>query len=197
MNTNRSLGFWYPFIILKMIQTLLTSCGASYKETNVKEYSLALESTDESLQTEFERIIEEFDNEAGFPALKFTRNAEDANSTIVLTAGLNARDGKVGWGQWIRSTETESPAAALSGDAPERKNIYSMRLEFDADYVTDRIYSRDQSKQYDIKKLVYHEVGHGLTMDHDPNVRNVMYYDISGSKDFDGFFKKVRDFFTE
>jgi hypothetical protein len=142
-------------------------------------------------------MVDQFNRETGTESLKLVDHPNDANSEIILTKGLNARDGKVGWGQWIRTTESESAANSLFGDTPSRTHIFTMRLEFDYDYIKDRINVADSEKHYDFRKLFYHEVGHGLQLDHDPNPQSVMYYDISGTKDFNGYIRQVRSYLQD
>jgi hypothetical protein len=175
---------------------LMTACGSSYNEHDIKDYRLAVESNDASVKDAFEKMISEFNSQVGLSALKFVNDPADANSQIILTRGLNARDGKVGWGQWIRTTESDSPVGSIIGETPDRTNVYSMRLEFDQDYVIERMDSSRADRYYEFRKLFYHEVGHGLQMDHDPNPQALMYYDISGTKDFNGYIKRVQQYLT-
>jgi hypothetical protein len=175
---------------------MITACGSSYNEHDVKDYRLAVDSNDDSIKDAFEKMISEFNSEVGLNALRFVNDPADANSQIILTRGLNARDGKVGWGQWIRTTESDSPVGSLLGETPDRTNVYSMRLEFDLEYVTARMDSSRADRYYEFRKLFYHEVGHGLQMDHDPNPQALMYYDISGTKDFNGYVKRVQQYLT-
>ena len=71
-----------------------------------------------------------------------------------------------------------------------------MRLELDKEYVTSRL-GGNEAKRYELMKLFFHEIGHGLQMDHDPDPKAVMYYDISGNKDFDKYFEGVRAYFAQ
>jgi hypothetical protein len=81
-------------------------------------------------------------------------------------------------------SETEERRSYLPEPKALRTTSYSMRLELDRDFVQTRINSVRENDQTDIRKLFYHEAGHGLQMAHHPDPHNVMYYDITGDKDF-------------
>ena len=71
-----------------------------------------------------------------------------------------------------------------------------MRLELDEEFVKLKINSIKDADKNDIRKLFYHEVGHGMQMLHHPDQSNVMYYDITGEKNFTLYFADVRTFFA-
>jgi len=182
-----------PLFILIILVT--TACGGAYEQIEIKDYALSLDSSNPDMHHAMYRLIARFNREAGVEALRYEANPNQANSTITITSGLTERDGKVGWGQWIRETRTENHLDAFRGGQPKRISVYSMRLEFDKDFVARRMHSDSQMDQYDLYKLFAHEAGHGLQMGHDPEPESVMYFDISGKKDFDPFYERVRTFF--
>ena len=59
------------------------------------------------------------------------------NSFITLTQGLEKRDGKIGWGQWITST-SEGESLTHKGQEIDRTINYRMDIELDWDYVMSR-----------------------------------------------------------
>jgi hypothetical protein len=185
-------------VYLILSSMLIFACGDVYENVERKHYVLGLHSSDDKLRRQFEFLIDEFNQEAGFDALSFGTSPNQINSSIILTKGLKERDGKVGWGQWIVATETtaNSSSKILSTEF-KRVHNYTMRLELDEDYVMQRIYSDDEAKKYDLKKLLYHEIGHGFQLDHAPQPGNLMYYDIYGKKDFEMYFSQVRKFFKK
>jgi len=180
-------------IRLAFVAFLLTSCGMPTNEKSVKNFVLSCMNCDSSLHDGFSRIVHQYNSEAGFEALQYTTNSEDANSPVYLTQGLNMREGKVGWGQWL--SETEERRSYLPQPKALRTVSYSMRVELDKDFMQTRINSIRESDKTDVRKLFYHETGHGLQMAHHPDPNNVMYFDISGDKDFNLYFTDVRAFF--
>jgi hypothetical protein len=174
----------------------LSGCGASYNETEIKDFRLAVLSSDAAIQDAFRSLVATFNQSAGVQALRFEADAKNANSAIILTPGLTARDGKVGWGQWLTETEEEPAYQGVTGRKLDREITYTMRLELDSEYVGERVANPTKDKQYDLLKLFCHEVGHGLLMGHHTNPKDVMYYDISGQKDFDAFWPRVKEFFA-
>ena len=191
----RGLPLWpCQWVLLPILVVSLFSCGSPSDVEKRKDYRLALVSDQPDLKTEFRRLIQDFNELAGVNALTYVDNPAAANSAIVVTKGLHDRDGKVGWGQWLSESEQE---AELFGGG-KRTVTYSMRLEFDEDYLRRRIASDETEKmRYDKQKLFFHEVGHGMLLDHDDNPRSLMYYDISGEKDFTVFFDYVRSFMED
>lgn len=185
-------------LILVLAMPLFNACGSfKYDVKEVKKYKIHMESSDAEVQKQFEELIVKYNDKIGFEALTYEASATDANSTATLTAGLQNRDGKVGWGQWTKESKQESPFERPVGARPERVESYSMQLEFDMDYYNQRMNTSDEEKQTQLYKLFAHEVGHGFQMNHDTDVRSVMYPDISGDKDFEPYYERVRSFFSK
>lgn len=172
----------------------LTACGASYETTKVKDYRMTLVSGDADLKDEFRKLIDDYNRFAGIQALTWVNDADDANSAIVVTKGLKLQDGHhIGWGQWMSDSEAENPLTT-PGRKPKRQVVYSMRVEFDEDWIRARMGHDDVKKTYENQKLFFHEVGHGLELSHASSPRDVMYAEVSGDKDFVGYFDYVRDY---
>jgi hypothetical protein len=184
-------------LLLAAVAVPFLGCGQKIDEHLRKEYVLGVSATDAETKDEFRNLVKEFNELAGLDALRFTEDVSVADSLILLTKDLQATDGKVGWGQWVTQTTDKN---RLSGTKIKvsRDIDYAMRLEFDEDYILSR---RDapggSSEHYELQKLFFHEVGHGLQMPHHPDRSNVMYYEISGQKDFDLFFHDVDAFFSQ
>lgn len=183
--------FRLPFFLMAF---LMTACGLPTNEKSVKNFVLSCMNCDSSMHDGFSRLVYQYNTEAGFEALRYTTSGEDANSPVYLTEGLNLREGKVGWGQWL--SETEERRSYLPQPKALRTTSYSMRLELDKDFMTTRMNSIREGDKTDIRKLFYHESGHGMQMGHHPDSSNVMYFDISGEKDFTSYFVEVRRFFS-
>jgi hypothetical protein len=175
----------------------LTACGGSYDTHKVKNYRLSLVAGDADLKDEFRKLIADYNDFAGMEALTWVDDADDANSAIVVTKGLKLQDGHhIGWGQWMSDAESENPLAT-PGRRPKREVVYSMRVEFDEDWIRARMGHDDPKKTYDNQKLFFHEVGHGLELSHAANPNDVMYEEVSGNKDFVAYFDYVRDYLSD
>lgn len=184
----------FSWCLLLIASFGIQACGSEYKDVDVKHYVLAVAGNNQQHKSIFSDLVKRFNEQTGFEALYYTFDEREANSLIQVTAGLDDYDGKIGWGQWSRQTRVESPAKRLRGQMPRREKHYSMQLEFDQEYVVTRYLRHRSRDDLDLLKLFSHEVGHGLEMDHDENPRSVMYFDISGGKDFPEFFKRVREY---
>ncbi len=190
----KSIPFLFSVIFLL---TVSVGCGRNYDEYEVKEYRLTVESPDNTMHQIFSRLIDDYNDDAGFSALNYVSSGAEANSVIVLTQGLHARDGKIGWGQWVKQIEEDNPGLLETQSKGQRTIYYSMRVELDQEYVTSRMHAKDPEKTYELFKLFAHEVGHGFMMNHDPEPQSVMYYEVSGNKDFTTYFQRVRTFFGQ
>jgi hypothetical protein len=184
-------------LLLAAVGIAFSACGGKVDERLNKEYVLGVSATDPETTDEFRKLIKEFNDLAGIEALRFTEDYTVADSLILLTKDLQATDGKVGWGQWVTQSKD---ANVLSGAKfkVERTIDYAMRLEFDENYILSRRNAASGSPEhYELQKLFFHEVGHGLQMPHHPTKTDVMYYEISGPKDFDLYFNEVGIFFGQ
>lgn len=165
------------------------------QDKTVKNFVLTCIGAGSGTHDSFRNLIHQYNTEAGIEALHYSSVESEANSPIYLSQGLNLREGKVGWGQWL--SETEERRNYLPAPKSLRTTSYSMRLELDQDFIQTKINSIKDNDKTDIRKLFYHEVGHGFQMVHDPDPGNVMYYDITGTKDFTRYFSDVRSFFAQ
>jgi hypothetical protein len=188
-------------LALLFLVALLPACG-SYETVKIKHYKLAVLSDDPAMKAEFAGLIDDFNDYAGMHVLSYVDSADDANSSIILTKGLESRavssgeGSKVGYGQWMSETRTDSPLQV--GSRPKRTITFAMRVEFDLDYMKERMQGVTSAKTYDKQKLFFHEVGHGLELNHnEQDPTDLMYPEISGTKDFDRFFRYVRSYMAD
>ncbi len=174
----------------------LASCGAKVEKDEIKSYVLALKDGDAAYKALVKRMIDDYNQNLGLLVLEYSDSIDTANCPVIITKGLEKRDGKVGWGQWFSQTERKGTIVAVPGTVATETVRYSLQVEFDEDFlVTNEKSSKNGLLSEDIRKLFAHEIGHGFQMQHAPEVKDVMYYDISGEKDFATYWPRVREFF--
>ncbi len=181
------------FIILS---SLLASCGSDIPVKLHKNYSFYVESQDPQHRVLFKELAEEYNSDVGFEALNVVDDRAAANSTIVMTNNLQQVDGKIGWGQWMTETVEKTSPLTLHMSPASKEVFFSMRVEFDVDYIDHRLRTNRIKDRTELRKLWCHEVGHGLQLEHAAEQSDVMYYSIQGEKDFDTYFAQVRSFFS-
>ena len=174
----------------------LSSCGAKVEKDEIKSYVLALKDGDAAYKSLVKRMIDDYNQNLGLLVLEYSDSIDTANCPVIITKGLEKRDGKVGWGQWFSQTERKGTIVAVPGTVATETVRYSLQVEFDEDFlVTNEKSSKNGLLSEDIRKLFAHEIGHGFQMQHAPELKDVMYYDISGEKDFATYWPRVREFF--
>lgn len=175
---------------------LFVSCGAQVDKSEVKTYVLALQNSDSSHVPLVKKMIEDYNAEAGFRALEFSDSIDSANCPVIITKGLEKRDGKVGWGQWFSTTERDGLMVPIPGTRSTETVRYSLQVEFDEDFLkSNNKNGTNGALNVEIRKLFAHEIGHGFQFQHAPEEKDIMYYDISGEKDFSTYWPRVRGFF--
>jgi hypothetical protein len=189
------LSFARLGVILLGGAALFASCGARVDNKEVKEFRVAAGEASESFRDLIKQLISDYNAEAGFKAMEYVDSRDQANSLVHVVEGLQKRDGKVGWGQW--SAETERRGLDMPGGDVESKTTYTLNAELDATFVREHSDPDLTAPNSELKKLFYHEIGHGFQLDHDPDVNQVMYYDITGEKQYDKYWAAVRAFFGQ
>ena len=191
------LGALLPAFLTGLSGFLFAACGGSYQTSKIKVYKLSLVEGDQQFAPVFKQLVADYNQQAGVHVLDYVDNPNDANSPLILTKGLKgSTDGKVGLGQWLSETKADNPFGAMPGQTLSRTVTYSMRIEFDWDFFNDRK-ADSSTNTYDKQKLFFHEVGHGLEMNHVTDVNDVMYPDIAGQKDFNTYLQRVRDYMSD
>jgi hypothetical protein len=175
---------------------LFVACGAQVDKSEVKTYVLALQNSDSSHTPLVKKMIEDYNAEAGFRALEFSDSIDNSNCPVIITKGLEKRDGKVGWGQWFSTTERDGLMVPIPGTRSTETVRYSLQVEFDEDFLKSNNKSETNGAlNVEIRKLFAHEIGHGFQFQHVPEENDIMYYDISGDKDFSTYWPRIRGFF--
>ena len=181
-------------IIFAILSLSIYSCGTTTEHASVKEYRISMVQGDPSFVPILKALVVDYNAQAGIQALTYVDSPDQANSRIIVTQGLEKRDGKVGWGQWLATTETST--GQFPNTSQSESTSYTMKVEFDADFLRKNGVITNGVIPYEAQKLFAHEVGHGFQMEHHLDVKNVMYYDITGTKDFAQYWPRVQAFFS-
>lgn len=180
---------------ITLFSALLTNgCGSKVNSSAVKEYRVAVIDGDATSKQLVKGLIQDYNSQLGQKAIEYVDSADQANSRIIIVEGLEKRDGKVGWGQWF--AETDRSGSGVPGAQVDKTTTYTLQAEFDADFLRQNGKIENGSIGIEVKKLFAHEIGHGFQLEHHPDQNNVMYYDISGTKDFSSYWPRIRSYFA-
>ena len=186
------------YLLLTLFVAMLVGCGDGFFVAKVKQYYFEVKPATRENHSTFSKLFIKFNNRCNAPYLNLVRGGElsvNEISTITVTSGLLRRDGKLGWGRWLKTAKLNSRRGFLNQPHKVRKDIYTMELEFDREYLRKHARSDDDEQRQQWRTLFLHELGHGFQMGHDPDRHAVMYSEInSGYKDFDAFYEKAYGF---
>ncbi len=186
----------FRIVLVWALAMALSACGARVEKDEIKSYVLALQDGNSVFKPLVKRMIDDYNQNLGLRVLEFADTIDSANCPVIITKGLEKRDGKVGWGQWFSQTERKGTIVSVPGTVAKETVRYSLQVEFDEDFLTsNEKASTNGVLSTDIRKLFAHEIGHGFQMQHAPEINDVMYFDISGEKDFSTYWPRVRAFF--
>lgn len=163
---------------------ILIGCGALDNSTTTKrDYRLYLNSGDQSLNQQFQWLVDDFNESLGYRSLSFSANP--GNSPVALITGLETRTGKLGFGG--EGVKMERSGLNIS-------RLLFMQIELDSEYVQARTPSWPGTEAYqELRLLFFHEIGHGYGLPHAQDSRDVMYAKINSSeKDYPEFFTSIR-----
>jgi hypothetical protein len=163
----------------------LSGCAAIQEALTVPDYQVGVEVEDELVRNRISELIQSFNVEVGEQLLTFVSDPKRATSPIRLVAGLEEMTGKLGFGAQLFK--------------PERRGVTfrrtaTFRIDLDKEYVLQRAPGPEGTIGHDdLRLLIFHEIGHGLGLDHTRDPEDVMYPDLGGAKDFPAFFNSVRN----
>ncbi len=180
---------------------IFVACGRT-SQTEIKVFKFNIDSNAEE-KTKVQALIKEYNLKMGFTALTEVLPGETPNSSIVILPGLTVKNpGKVGFGKWTADIQSKG---LCNWCAPtDQETDYSMHIELDKEFFDRRMNSKDPADQTELTTLFFHEIGHGLTMDHLPSRNSVMFAEITClnraisdcGKDFSGYLTMARRFFS-
>ncbi len=173
---------------------LTTGCGigvsSSKSEVEIRDYVFSLAKEKDLFEQDITDLINEFNLNARLEILKYSSDRNSASALVYVKNGLFDNTGAVGRGQMIGANTTVKEDFGTKEDSV---TSYGMYIELDRDFMLSRPGKNDAIWWYDKRKLFFHEVGHGLGFEHEPNdVNNLMYPSTDGDKDLNGYFSRVR-----
>lgn len=181
-------------LLFIMMVVSLISCGESMFVEEVKQYRFDIKPYTQSNYRIFRDLFRDFNNKVGEDVLVLVRrDSSPEMSHITLTKGLEKSKDKIGFGGW--RSDASFNKDCLRKPFKVIKKVYTMNLEFDDDYVKNRVTTDDQGAKRELQTLFLHEVGHGLKLKHDPSRNAVMYKKVDRRpRDQRRFYRKVFDF---
>ena len=183
----------------------LTACG--FNEEHIRDYKFYVHSDNQLYINTIDTLVNDFNDCVGSKLFKTTRDTSEYNSSIYFNDNLaDLGDNVVGYGTYIRKTSEDNPLNMLTGEKHTVYYIYTGEIRLDTEFIAkntvnttaDGLNIDKNSDEYtELKKLLFHEAGHVIGLDHTPAQSDVMYYEISGTKNFQDFCQSVRDYLNE
>ena len=189
------------YLWLTIAVALLVACGDGFFVSTVKQYYFVVRPATGENHRIFRELFGDFNRRFNASYLNLVRGgglSASEISTIEMTDGLLHKDDKLGWGRWLRTSKLNSRRGFLNQPHKLRKDIYTMELEFDNDYLKKRYRSDSDKEKRQLRTLFLHELGHGFQMGHHPDRRSVMYREINdGYKNYDSFYERANQFLRQ
>lgn len=179
-------------VSILLVSFSLTSCG--YNEEHIKNYVFYVHSDNQLYVNTIDTLVSDFNYCVGSEVFKTTRDTTKYNSSIYLNTNLREiGESVIGYGTFIRKTSQSNPLDVLKGSYTLSYK-YTGEIRLDLGFFSNNLETDDEinvNKNSDgygeLKKLFFHEAGHVVGLDHTDSEEDVMYYTISGDKDYDAF----------
>ena len=198
----------FTSLLVSCLILSLTACG--FHEEHIRDYVFYAHVDDPDNQlyiNTIDTLVDDFNSCLGFTLFKTTRDTSLYNSSIYFDANLSEMSTNgdvVGYGTYIRKTTEDSPLNLLKGSSPSVYYTYTGEIRLDSDFFAKNTVSIDgldvdkNTDEYqELKKLFFHESGHVIGLDHTDSKEDVMYYEISGEKNFQDFCNTINKYLNE
>lgn len=181
---------------------LNVGCG-SRGDTLKKEYRFYLETNDDAVERVINHLFKELNESAKTNKFGVVDGVETANSRISLQEDLLINERKLGFGQYIIWKRPNHIANFIRTKGTTKE--FGISISFDKETIIEAadifMAGNDESDLF-LKRLFFHEIGHGLEMNHDDDPDSVMYYAVPRGEDlydteFENYFQKVRTYLEE
>lgn len=179
--------------LLFTLITLITACGQ--KEVHTKNYRFFVAAENNDMRRAVNEMFTQYNETVGAEVFHVVHEAGDANSTVEFSKNMQEKEGKIGFGTWYTHSSDHSDWAGMNARVEVE---YSMRLQFDEDFMRARMGKSPSDRDTKEMFLLFcHEAGHGLKMEHVEDVNNVMHPTVywQESVKMNEYFARVRAFF--
>ncbi len=182
---------------LVLLSFAFIACGD--EQIHSCEFTMSIDSPDAESKSYFVEYLEKLNTNLGFQAFTYVGSRQEANSPIVIEKGLKERTLRergqefIGLGGFYPDySQTSNVFKIIANGKTTTEVTNSMRLHFDHDFVMQNLVNNTEK----LETAAAHEFGHGLGFDHIDNEIDVMYFEVSGKKDYDAHYANMRQFFV-
>ncbi len=157
----------------------LAGCGS--KESVTARFALEPIGMPESELAAISAILAEFNQRLGSNIASLC--TENCNGVIEFVSPRE--DGVVGLCEPSTYVRSKSHFSMKKGWIRQRKSELRADIKISSDL-------RNRGNQEFLRTIIFHELGHGLLLDHSSNEHDVMFAVVNGEKNFDMYFEQVR-----
>jgi hypothetical protein len=173
------IGFKLQLIYQMTVLLALAACG-SMESVSVRFALQPIGVPDRQL-LDINEILEEFNQRSGSNIAYLC--SQDCTGTIEFIGRRS--DAVVGLCEPSTYVRSKSRFSMKTGLTQERKSELRADIKLSSDLMAEG--NRDF-----LRTIIFHELGHGLLLEHSPSEQDVMFAVVNGEKNFDSYFEQVR-----
>ncbi|MEI8025311.1 MAG: matrixin family metalloprotease [Pseudomonadota bacterium] len=163
------------------LTVLLALAGCGSKESVIARFALEPVGIPESQLVDISAILAEFNERLGSNLASLC--SEDCTGVMELVSPRE--DGIVGLCEPSTYIRSKSRFSMSKGWTRQRKSELRADIKISSDLM-------NEGNKAFLRTIIFHELGHGLLLDHSSNEHDVMFAVVNGEKDFDRYFEQVR-----
>ncbi len=161
-------------ILLLIAVYSIQSCG-SFDGVYERDYSFAIITDEPEIEYEVRRVFDRYNQLAGKKVLSYRNDDNKVGSYLVIREGIQAQDNKIGYGNYVLTSEGTTFGTQ----------------EYDKDWVLKQISESNGQVSNNLLKLTTHEFGHNIGLSHCSNSSDSMAESVSGTKNYLNHFKAL------
>ena len=162
-------------ILLLIVLYSIQSCGA-FDGTYERDYSFAIITDEPEIELEIRRVFDRYNQLAGKQVLSYRNDDNRVGSYLVVREGITAQDGKIGYGNYVLTSDGTTFGTQ----------------EYDKGWVLKQIAESNGEISNNLLKLTTHEFGHNIGLSHCNDNSDSMAASISGTKNFSDHFRALQ-----